>query len=117
MQFTILPKGKLVIIIIINKLVYFNCFLGLIPVRALIATQLFLACFVSYMLRVNMSLNIIAMVDSTATTDSKNSTSQCAVPKETSNISLAAAWVALPDVSNRFANSIKAGIPYAVANL
>lgn len=68
--------------------------------RALIATQLFLACFVSYMLRVNMSLNIIAMVDTNSNIEnSTTATSQCENHKEVANVSLVAAWVALPDVS------------------
>lgn len=37
-------------------------FTGLLPQRAMVGIMALFACFVSYMLRVNMSINIIAMV-------------------------------------------------------
>lgn len=50
-----------------------------------------------------MSLNIIAMVESTAPNENTTTTSQC-VNNVTPNISAvaSAAWVALPDVSFKY---------------
>lgn len=42
------------------------CAAAKIPVRLNIGLMLFAACFVSYMLRVNMSINILAMVKSSS---------------------------------------------------
>lgn len=36
-----------------------------IPTRFNVGVMLFMACFISYMLRVNMSINILAMVEPT----------------------------------------------------
>lgn len=100
MQIKISPKSKYKCWHVYETLHSFLA--GLIPVRALIATQLFLACFVSYMLRVNMSLNIIAMVETSTNSENSSFTpSQCVTDKTTPNISFAAAWVALPDVSKQ----------------
>lgn len=42
--------------------VFFILFTGKISVRLYVGLMLFASCFVSYMLRVNMSINILAMV-------------------------------------------------------
>lgn len=52
----------------------------LIPKRFVIAIMLFTACFVSYMMRVNMSINLIAMVEP-AKTGGNLSIPECAVKK------------------------------------
>jgi ACS family sodium-dependent inorganic phosphate cotransporter len=41
-----------------------------IPKRLNVAIMLFMACFISYMLRVNMSVNILAMVNAVASNSS-----------------------------------------------
>jgi ACS family sodium-dependent inorganic phosphate cotransporter len=56
------------------------CSQDLIPKRFVIAIMLFTACFVSYMMRVNMSINLIAMVEP-AKTGGNLSIPECAVKK------------------------------------
>jgi hypothetical protein len=51
-----------------SKFSFFS-FLGKIPARFNVAVMLFMACFTAYMLRTNISINLIAMVQ-----DSNNST-------------------------------------------
>lgn len=45
----------------------YNCstYLDIVPKRLSIAVMMFFACFFSYMLRVNMSINLLAMVQQT----------------------------------------------------
>ncbi|XP_063916319.1 sialin-like [Zophobas morio] len=43
------------------------CSKGFIPTRFLIAVMIFSACFVTYTVRINISINLIAMVESTRT--------------------------------------------------
>lgn len=45
-------------------------FTDFVPARFNVALMMFLACWVNYMLRVNMSVNIIAMVPDESTTTS-----------------------------------------------
>lgn len=47
----------------------FTIFSGRIPARLNIGLMLFFACFITYMLRVNMSINILGMVKSIPTMD------------------------------------------------
>ncbi|XP_055625542.1 sialin-like [Toxorhynchites rutilus septentrionalis] len=56
---------------VLNPLVHFIKAIGRIPTRFNIAIMLFMSCFVSYMLRVNMSVNILAMVNPTQNTAQK----------------------------------------------
>lgn len=41
------------------------CFKEMVPSRAVVGIMIFTACLFSYMLRVNMSINLIAMVEPT----------------------------------------------------
>lgn len=47
---------------------------GNIPVRFYVAVMIFVSCIMSYMLRTNLSINILAMVESTGNTDPTNGT-------------------------------------------
>ncbi|XP_055532908.1 sialin-like [Wyeomyia smithii] len=47
---------------VLNPLVHFIKTAERIPTRFSVASMLFMSCFISYMLRVNMSVNILAMV-------------------------------------------------------
>ncbi|XP_073961716.1 sialin-like isoform X1 [Choristoneura fumiferana] len=51
--------------------------IGAVPVRFNLWIMIFTSCWVVYMLRVNMSLNIIAMVPQTHSTSNTTSVSQC----------------------------------------
>ncbi|KAF2882551.1 hypothetical protein ILUMI_23629 [Ignelater luminosus] len=52
------------------------CKNGCLPTRGTVAIMIFTACFVCYMLRVNMSINIIAMVDSSSKSNNANKQKQ-----------------------------------------
>lgn len=45
---------------------------GKIPTRLNVGLLLFMACFISYMLRVNMSINILGMVEPTNLHENKS---------------------------------------------
>lgn len=49
---------------VFQNVFFFSIFTDRIPARLNIGLMLFSACFISYMLRVNMSINILAMVKS-----------------------------------------------------
>lgn len=67
---------------IINRKLTISIIPDKIPARLNVGVMLFMACFITYMLRVNISINIIAMVKDTTIINANN----------TNNISL-------PDVS------------------
>lgn len=57
-------------------------FSDIVPTRAVIAIMIFTACLVSYMLRVNMSINLIAMVEPSGS-DLDHGVAECARIKDT----------------------------------
>lgn len=50
---------------------YVLIILDIVPTRFYIGVMLFTACWVSYMMRVNMSINILEMVEVRASTSNK----------------------------------------------
>lgn len=74
-----------------------NYLLGSIPTRMVIGIMIFMACLFSYMLRVNMSINLIAMVQPRINADSgEASIPECLI---VNNVTQGKNVTNIPDVS------------------
>lgn len=59
---------------------------GLIPTRVVIGIMMFLACAISYMTRVTISFNLIAMVDVIKSNSSTSHVSECIAMTNNNNL-------------------------------
>ncbi|XP_062560564.1 sialin-like [Armigeres subalbatus] len=82
-----------------------NIFKGTIPKRLIVAGMIFIACLTSFMLRVNMSINLLAMVQHTTTVNQTTNliTSTTAIDQAAKVENATATDVLLPDLNDTIA--------------